>query len=182
MRWNDTAPRKAINLGAGMGVPADPTLYRVCILKVTESDPLPPAFAEFWRRVLTEGPELCRGRWEILLFPMNLLGGGFTCVFTSRDLDRDEPPVFKFSAAALEAACYALPERPPGDPRADTEYQELENRCLDQLRAAARDEPAAGLWRALRERGPFEAMCCDFYRNKRWPLDPQDADARRNPP
>jgi hypothetical protein len=55
MRWEDTAPRKAINFGAAFGVPEDPTLFRVCILRVPEADPLPPAFAEFWRRVLAKG-------------------------------------------------------------------------------------------------------------------------------
>ena len=135
-----------------------------------EANPLPPAFAEFWRRVLAEGPGECRGRWEVLLFQMNLLGGGFTCVFTDRDLTRDEPPVFKFSSEALEAECYALPEREPGDPRSEAEYQTLESRCLDQLRNAAQAEPVVGFLRALRERQEFAAVCCDFYRTKRWPL------------
>jgi hypothetical protein len=106
----------------------------------------------------------------VLLFQMNLLGGGFTCVFTDRDLQRDEPPVFKFSSVALEAECYALPERKAGDPRAEAEYQALEGRCLDQLRDAARPEPAAELLRALRGRRQFAVMACNFYRTKRWPL------------
>jgi hypothetical protein len=170
MRWEDTAPRQALNLGAAFGIPDDPTLFRVCILRVSEADPLPPAFAEFWRRVLAEGPGECSARWEVLLFQMNLLGGGFTCAFTDRDLQRDEPPVFKFCSAALERECYALPEREPGDPRAEAEYRALEGRCLDHLRDATRAEPAAQLIRALRERREFAVEVCDFYRTRRWPL------------
>lgn len=171
MQWEDAPPQNAINSGAALGVPADPTPFRVCILRVPEADPLPPAFAEFWRRVLAERPGACSDWWKILLFQMNLLGGGFSCVFTDRDLGRDELPVFKFSSEELEAACYALPEREPGDPREEAEYQSLEGRCLDQLSAAARAEPAAGLLRAIRDRQEFAAVCCDFYRAKRWPLE-----------
>jgi hypothetical protein len=170
MHWEDTAPRKAINFGAAVGVPDNPTLFRVCILRVPAADPLPPALAEFWRRVLADGSEGCSGWWDVLLFQINLLGGGFTCVFTDHNLERDEPPVFKFSSEALEEECYALPEREPGNPRAEVEYLELEGRCLEQLREAARAEPVAGLLQALRARRAFTLMACDFYRTKRWPL------------
>jgi hypothetical protein len=171
MHWEDTPPRKAINLGAAFGIPDNPTPFLVCILRVPETDSLPPAFAEFWRRVLTEGVRYCSDRWEVLLFQMNLLGGGFTCVFTSRELDRDEPPVFKFSSEALERACYALPRREPGDPRGELEYQALEDRCLDQLREPVRTGPATEQLRAFRASREFTVLVCDFYRTERWPLD-----------
>ena len=101
---------------------------------------------------------------------MNLLGGGFTCVFTDHKLEQDEPPVFKFSSLALEAACYALPEREPGDPREESDYQALENQCLDQLRLAAHLEPAASLLSELQSRQSFKVLVCDPYRKKNWPL------------
>ncbi len=167
MHWEDTPPRQAINLGSAFGIPDNPTRFRVCILRVPEAAPLPPAFAEFWRRVLGEGVSESSDRWEVLLFEMNLLGGGFTCVFTDRDLKRDEPPVFKFASIALEAECYALPEREPGDPRAKREYQTLEDRCLDLLRQTARSEPAACQLRRLRVQRDFSVLVCDFYRTTR---------------
>ncbi|WP_020470620.1 hypothetical protein [Zavarzinella formosa] len=170
MRWEDTAPRRAINWGAAAGVPDDSPLYRVCILRVPAADSLPAAFIEFWRRVLTEGPETCSDNWNVLLFQMNLLGGGFTCVFTKRDLNRDEPPVFKFSSESLKAECYELPEREPGDPRAESEYQTLEGRCLDQIREAVRTEPVASLFENLRNQREFTIMVSDFYRARHWPL------------
>jgi hypothetical protein len=170
MHWEEMTPRKAINLGAAFGIPDDPLLFHVCILRVPEPDPLPAALAEFWRRVLAEGPGECSDQWEVLLLQMNLPGGGFTCAFTDGHLERDEPPVFKFSSQVLEAECYALPEREPGDPRAEAEYQSLETKCLDQLRAAALVEPAAGLLRVLRCRREFATMVCDFYRTRRMPL------------
>ncbi|VTR96926.1 hypothetical protein [Tuwongella immobilis] len=170
MHWQDSPPHKAINFGAAFGLPDSPTMFRVSILRVPESDSLPTAFAEFWRRVLTEGPEQCSDAWTVLLVQMNLLGGGFTCVFTGTDLHGDEPPVFKFSSTALEAECYALPECEPGDPQWEADYQALEDRCLEQLVAATKLEPIAGYLAALRERRAFATIVCDFDRTKQWPL------------
>ncbi len=171
MKWEDTAPGKAINFGVAYGVPDQPTLYRVCILRVPKADPLPPAFAEFWRRVLADGPQQCSDRWEVLLFQMDLLGGGFTCAFTDRELKQDEPPIFKLSSAALEAKCRELPEREPGDPREESEYKALEAQCLNQLQDALRVEPAVGHFRELRDRRAFAVLACDFCRAKTLVLD-----------
>jgi hypothetical protein len=170
MHWEDTPTRKAINLGAVFGIPDNPTQFRVSILRVPETDALPPALTEFWRRLLSEGVAECSDRWEVLLFQMNLLGGGFTCVFTDLKLGRDEPPVIKFSSAAWEAECDELAEESEDDAAEEAAYQGLEARCLDQLRAAAQVEPVAELFRALQGRRVFLVQVCDFNRTRQWPL------------
>src|SRR5262245_3634568 len=109
MHWEDSPPKKAINFGAAFGVPENPTLFRVSILRVSNEDPLPIAFTEFWRRILSAGVEESSDDWEVLLFQLNVVEGGFTCVFTSHDLERDEPPVFKLRSSALEEECSAIP-------------------------------------------------------------------------
>jgi hypothetical protein len=164
MRWEDAPPRKAINLGAAFGVPDDPTPFRVSVLRVPQGEPLPAAFVELLRRVLTEGVAGCSAGWEVLLFQMNLLGGGFTCVFTTHDLTRDEPPVFKLSSAEIEEACRAIPETEPGDPQAEREFQKFEDGCLELLRQAARSEFIAERLRELRSRHTHAVWVCDFYR------------------
>ena len=167
MHWDDTPLRKAVDFGAAFGVPDNPKQYRVCILRVPESDPLPPAFIEFWRRALSEGVEGSSERWEAMLFSMNLLGGGFTLVFTNRELNQHEPPVFKLSAESLETECYELPSREPGDPRSEFEYAALEDKCLDLLRDAMSSEPIAGQIQRLRCKRDFSMLVCDFYREKK---------------
>ena len=41
MRWEDSPARPGINFGGALGAPASPTLFRVCILRVPDGDPLP---------------------------------------------------------------------------------------------------------------------------------------------
>jgi hypothetical protein len=167
MHWEDTAAREAVNFAAALSVPDHPILFRVCILRVAEADSLPAALVEFWCRVLTEGAGACSDCWSVLLFQMNLIGGGFTCLFTNPDRGRDEPPVFKFSSEAIEAECDALPE---DDPQAEEEYQAMEDRVLDMLRQAVRSATVADHLRRLSEAHGFKVQVCDFYRVKRWEL------------
>lgn len=178
MHWKDYGPRPAIDLAAaaasvspGPAPVVRPEPFLVRILKVAQGDPLPLAFTEFWRRALTESFPDCSDHWQVMLIQMNLPGGGFSLVFTNDTLDRDEPPVFKLSSEALEHACNALPAREPGDPRAEVEYQQLEDGCLKLLRDAARSEPVVTLLAHLQARRKYSIRLCDFYRTKWVPLN-----------
>jgi hypothetical protein len=148
-----------LNFGAALGVPDSPTMFRVCILRVPEGDPLPNAFAEFWRRVLTEGPPLCRPEWEVLVVESWPLSGGFTAAFTRADLCDDQPPVFKFRSAELERLWYELPA---DEAAADS----LERRQVELLAQALLDEPVAALLAALREARPVPIWLTNQTRSK----------------
>jgi hypothetical protein len=164
MHWQDEPPRMGLNLAAVFGVPDSPTLFRVHILRVTDGDELSVAFAEFWRRVLTDGPPQCGLGWEVLAIEHWPDSGGFTAVFTTTDLCDDQPPVFKLRSEEMERLWYELPD--PDDPTFDAEAEALERRWVRLLVQAADAEPAAGLLAAHRQSRPVPLWLTNQTRSK----------------
>jgi hypothetical protein len=171
VHWEDTPPRPGINFGAALGVPDSPTLFRVCILRVPEGDSLPVAFAEFWRRVLTDGPPLCRPGWEVLVVESWPLSGGFTAAVTRADLCDDQSPVFKFRSAELERLWYELPDEEADPAGFETAADTLESRRVELLAQALRADPVAHLLAALREARPVPIWLTNQTRSERVVVD-----------
>jgi hypothetical protein len=170
MDWEDHPPHPGLDLGAVVGVPSPrQALFRVCVLHVPDGDPLPAAFAEFWRRVLTDGPLRCGPGWEVLAVESWPDSGGFTAAFTTVDLCDDEPPVFQLASEEVERLWYELPD--PDDPAFDAAAGALERRWVELLVQVARAEPAAGLMAALRRVRPVPVWLTNQTRSKHRVLD-----------
>lgn len=165
MNWEDSPPRKGIAFGAALGLSATPALFQVSILRVPDGEPVPAALAEFWRRVLTDGPPRCARPWDVLAVEYWPNSGGFTAVFTQSNLSGDQLPVFKFRSGEMDRLWHELPET--DDPGFDAAADTLDRRWVGLIGDALRTPPASDLLAALRRTHPTPVWLTNQTRHLR---------------
>lgn len=153
MEWTISPPHNA----ALSGTTGNEASYTVHMLTVKKDDPLLEGFVEFWRRILSEGPDFWTGCPEKLWFQFWTDDGIFTAVFTSEDYYHEQPGIYKLISGLICAEYDAIDED-SGEDSFDVTHDTMMIKYWTLFTQAASIAPIPALLKEVRSRCPFKIM------------------------